>query len=566
MALKETKNIFEAVQQYHEEIVKPKVAEIIDSTSARMDTIVADTKAVDDRINSDLAHEASVREIADHNLNVRVDEEALARITRDIEITNYLDSEITRLTEKTERELQVGLTQEAHKRIEEDNRLQAAILNETNLRTAEYNKMFNALEEEKNARKKADDDNMATIRKELSDAITTENSRSEAAEQTLQEHIDKSISDLDKKFESALTAEHDDRVAKLDTETATRIANDIALADDIQAETNRATEAEATIVTDLFNESVERAQADTDLTNKLNTEATRRTEADDKLTQDLAAEVANRIAADNTLTTVLTTKIDTNIAETQELAADNLAAAVEELNTTINQNTLDLSDKIDILEENIRSESAARLEAESSLGQRLVQETTQRLTREAELAAQMGTDKTEVKTLVYRLQDNIVDESVARVQAVADLKTNLELADVSLKSQIDEVEAKRAASAILISEANQRLANINLMIPAEANLANKLADKAYVEDLVATESSVFIGTFDTLEEIEAIKEAKNNSYAFHKTAEGYSRYKFIAAEDSWKFEYALNIHHLLQSSGLRLTVMLPQVSQIKLRH
>ena len=540
MALKETKNIFEAVQQYHEEIVKPKVAEVIDSTSTRMDTIVANAKAVDERLNNDLAHEASVREIADHNLNVRVDEETLARITRDIELTNYMNSEITRLTEKTERELHEGLTQEAHKRIDEDNLIRDAILNETNLRTAEYNKMFNALEEEKNARKKADADNLATIRQELSDAITTENARAELAEQTLQEHIDKSIDDLDKKFEQALSAEHDDRVAKLDAEAATRLAEDIALANAINDENVRSVAAEAALATSIFNESVERAQADTDLANSLATETSRRTEADNKLTQDLAAEIANRTTADNTLTTVLTTKINSDIADTRELAADNLAAAVEILNSTINQNVLDLSDKIDILEENIRSESTSRLEAESSLGQRLVQETTKRLEEDAALAAQMGQDKTEVKTLVYRLQDNIVDESIARTQAIAELKTNLELADVALKAQIDEVEAKRAASAVVTADNNQRLANINLMIPAEANLANKLADKAYVEDLVATESSVFIGTFDTLEEIEAIKEAKNNSYAFHKTADGYSRYKFIAAEDSWKFEYALN--------------------------
>ena len=29
MAIKETKNIYEALQQYHEEIIKPKVKEII---------------------------------------------------------------------------------------------------------------------------------------------------------------------------------------------------------------------------------------------------------------------------------------------------------------------------------------------------------------------------------------------------------------------------------------------------------------------------------------------------------------------------------------------------------
>jgi hypothetical protein len=131
MAIKETKNIYEALQQYHEEIIKPKINEIVNSTAE-----------TDNKISVDLAKETSDREIADYNLSIRVDEETLSRVTRDVEITNQLNTEIARVTKKAEAELEAGLVQEAHKRIEEDLAIRDLLTIESNLRTEDYGKLF----------------------------------------------------------------------------------------------------------------------------------------------------------------------------------------------------------------------------------------------------------------------------------------------------------------------------------------------------------------------------------------------------------------------------------------
>ena len=105
MAIKETNTIFGAIKQYHDEIIKPKIKEIVENAVEKDNEILVSLQEASDKLSEDLAKEVAIREVAEHNLNVRIDEETLARITRDIEITNYLDSEIARLTKKSEDEL-----------------------------------------------------------------------------------------------------------------------------------------------------------------------------------------------------------------------------------------------------------------------------------------------------------------------------------------------------------------------------------------------------------------------------------------------------------------------------
>ena len=92
------------------------------------------------------------------------------------------------------------------------------------------------------------------------------------------------------------------------------------------------------------------------------------------------------------------------------------------------------------------------------------------------------------------------------------------------------------------------IAEINSLIPSQATTSNKLADKNFVNSSIATNTANFIGTFNSLAELEAYSgTVTNNDYAFVVGTDGegntvYDRYKYTDATDpaSWVFEYELN--------------------------
>lgn len=86
--------------------------------------------------------------------------------------------------------------------------------------------------------------------------------------------------------------------------------------------------------------------------------------------------------------------------------------------------------------------------------------------------------------------------------------------------------------------------NYDELIPPQASSTNQLADKDFVNSSIATATAEFIGTFNSLAELQATtKTYDNNDYAFviGKDSDGnteYSRYKWNGSE--WIFEYTLN--------------------------
>ena len=82
-------------------------------------------------------------------------------------------------------------------------------------------------------------------------------------------------------------------------------------------------------------------------------------------------------------------------------------------------------------------------------------------------------------------------------------------------------------------------------LPNDVSKENKLTTKDFVNSSIATNTANFLGTFNTLEEIEALTDVTNNDYAFWKTTDTlgsvvFKRYKYIADKQEWKFEYDLN--------------------------
>ena len=83
---------------------------------------------------------------------------------------------------------------------------------------------------------------------------------------------------------------------------------------------------------------------------------------------------------------------------------------------------------------------------------------------------------------------------------------------------------------------------IEAVIPSAASAQNQLADKTYVDGKVASGTANFVGTFNSLTELQAVQNPTNNDYGFviEKDALGneyYDRYKYNASTQQWLFEY-----------------------------
>lgn len=90
------------------------------------------------------------------------------------------------------------------------------------------------------------------------------------------------------------------------------------------------------------------------------------------------------------------------------------------------------------------------------------------------------------------------------------------------------------------------ISDIQDLIPNQATSSNQLADKDFVNSSIATNTANFIGTFNSVAELEAYTGTlTNNDYAFVATTDAagntlYDRYKYNADTQEWLFEYELN--------------------------
>lgn len=92
------------------------------------------------------------------------------------------------------------------------------------------------------------------------------------------------------------------------------------------------------------------------------------------------------------------------------------------------------------------------------------------------------------------------------------------------------------------------ISDINDLIPIQATSSNQLADKSFVNSSIATNTANFIGTFQSVAELEAYSGTlTNNDYAFVETTDTagntlFDRYKYTTATTpaSWQYEYELN--------------------------
>lgn len=138
----------------------------------------------------------------------------------------------------------------------------------------------------------------------------------------------------------------------------------------------------------------------------------------------------------------------------------------------------------------------------------------------------------------------LVPTQASDIGALPDSTT---IADLTTQAQLNAINSGATATNIGQITTNENdIADIRDLIPTQATTSNQLADKAFVNSSIATNTAYFIGTFNSVAELEAYSGTlTNNDYAFVATTDAagntlYDRYKYNADTQQWIFEYELN--------------------------
>ena len=139
-----------------------------------------------------------------------------------------------------------------------------------------------------------------------------------------------------------------------------------------------------------------------------------------------------------------------------------------------------------------------------------------------------------------------VPTTAADVGALPDTTT---INDLTTEAQQDALNSGIDSTLVGQIGTNQSdISDIQGLIPSQATTSNQLADKDFVNSSIATNTANFIGTFNSVAELEAYSGTlTNNDYAFVITTDAlgntaYDRYKYttVTTPPSWQFEYELN--------------------------
>lgn len=135
-----------------------------------------------------------------------------------------------------------------------------------------------------------------------------------------------------------------------------------------------------------------------------------------------------------------------------------------------------------------------------------------------------------------------IPTTAADVGALADTTTINDLTTLAQQNALNSGATTINIGQIATNTVN--IAEINTLIPSQATASNQLADKSFVNSSIATNTANFIGTFDSVAELEAYSGSlTNNDYAFVQTTDSagntlFDRYKWNGTQ--WLFEYELN--------------------------
>ena len=176
----------------------------------------------------------------------------------------------------------------------------------------------------------------------------------------------------------------------------------------------------------------------------------------------------------------------------------------------------------------IAAEKSRAEAAEQSLQTAIGNEATRAQQEEQGLQTAIGAEETRARSAEQGLQTAIGAEETRARGAEQGLQTAI---------GAEETRAKAAEK-----QNADDIDDIEAVIPAQASAQNQLADKNFVNSSIATNTANFVGTYNSLAELQAVQNPTNNDYGFvieydEAGNEYYDRYKYVASSQQWLFEY-----------------------------
>jgi len=327
------------------------------------------------------------------------------------------------------------------------------------------------------------------------------------------------------------------------------------------------------------NTKEELSQDISNLNDALNQEISDRETADNNLSEDIQEEILARIEGDTTLQNEINT-VNTNLQNEIDARIEgdtNLSNSLDELSNNLIQEVLDRQEQDSILQEQITSnynalddkidtEISNRTSADTTLQNNIDTEASTRQSADSTLQGNIDTLSDTVSSNYNDLSDQIDNLSDTVTSNYTTLDTKIDNIKTSLEGDINDLsttvsnnyttlDGKITNLTSTVSDnyteldgritANtNNISAINSKIPNQASSSNQLADKDFVNSSIATNTANFIGTFNSVAELEAYTGTlTNNDYAFVATTDTagntlYDRYKWNGYE--WLFEYELN--------------------------
>ena len=263
-------------------------------------------------------------------------------------------------------------------------------------------------------------------------------------------------------------------------------------------------------------EQTARTEGDEDLTSRLNKEIEERKQFDDLLDEAISEEILNRQSSIENLSNELNVEIDKKLNKVDDTNVVYGTDAQGE-QTLYDVNSFGQVDDVRVGNDSVVVNKIA------TLGTMAGENASDYLTKA--VADTLYADKTQTEAALAGKQNSLTEPQIEAVNS--GITSNLVGQITTNKSNIESIEEK---------------------IPAQASAQNQLTDRNFVNSSIATNTANFIGTFDSLAELEAYSgPVTNNDYAFVINTDesgnvAYDRYKYTVVTDpaSWEYEFSLN--------------------------
>ena len=318
-----------------------------------------------------------------------------------------------------------------------------------------------------------------------------------------------------------------------------------------------------TLDTKIDDTKEELSQDISNLNDALNQEISDRETADNALSEDIQEEILARIDGDTTLQNEIDT-LNTNLQNEIDARIEgdtNLSNSLDELSNDLTQEVLDRQEQDSILQEQITSNyNTLDDKIDTEISNRTSADTTLQNNINAEASARQDADTTLQRNI--NTLSNIVSNNYTTLDIKIDITKTLLEGDINdlsttVSNNYTTLDGKiiNLTSTVndnyteldgRITTNTNNISTINSKIPNQASSSNQLADKEFVNSSIATNTANFIGTFNSVAELEAYSGTlTNNDYAFVATTDSagntlYDRYKYSANTQEWLFEYELN--------------------------